>query len=145
MRLVDAGSASVPPRLHPLRLLVAGNDQLFQTGLLVALGDRYRVVTAGPLRPPKELVEAIAHDRIDVALLEVGDDLVTAVRATATLFGLAPRVGVVVLVEDVEGVPTNLRVISKAVDGSEILDAIERAYRDGNPLWEEWRRSRRFA
>ena len=81
-------------RLQPLRVLLSGRDRRFVRVTSFLLSRRgYDVALAGP----RNIVEAAAHHRADVVLLETADSRVNAARNVAALqaMPIAPSVLVV--------------------------------------------------
>lgn len=134
--LVQPASAPVV-RLMPIRTLVVSRDLAFRQRAVTVLGDLGVAAFAfAALEMADEVVALVARERPNVVVLDTIGCAPAVDRLVYELFVSAPRVGVV-LVGCRDDRAYRLHTLDKWGWAEELVRAVQRAYRCGNPLKEE--------
>jgi chemotaxis response regulator CheB len=83
-------------------------------------------------RRGEDVAELVAHDAVDVVLIDASASLTAAARAAARVESLYPPVAIVAVSEDLQPGLATLPVLPKWTDFDGVLAAIERARADLN-------------
>jgi DNA-binding NarL/FixJ family response regulator len=117
-------------QLHPVRVLVAGDDPLFVSRVaaeLITLGFNVMSTTA-----PGRAAELAALQRVNVVLLDVSGGLATAVSTASALDALPHRVQVVLFGRHGRAATKlGYELVDPGASGAELAAVVQRAYRGG--------------
>jgi hypothetical protein len=103
--------------------------------VLVELG--FVAFAVASLEATSEIVDLVVRQRADVAVLDATGCARAIAPLVTALFAVAPRVGVVVVADEVDRAVQSLAVVPKWGWAADISRAVRDAYRLGNPLKEE--------
>lgn len=90
-------SEDLPAVATPLRIVVADDDELLLTALVMVLGLQAGVEVVGSARDGREAVELVARTRPDVALVDLEMPRLDGIEVAAELAGTMPQTAVVVV------------------------------------------------
>jgi uncharacterized membrane protein (UPF0127 family) len=110
-------------RLQPLRVLVLSADRQFRTVVSLLLTRRNSSVTT--TANAARIGELIVRERIDVAVIDTGESPSTP--TVAAVQALAQPVGVVLVADELPGLPHDPSALPKWGPFEDLLAAIERA------------------
>ena len=134
---------NVPPRaatvvrLHTIRTLTIARDLAFRQRAMTVLAELGPTAFAVIAPDLTDEVAAIAvEQRADVVVLDVTHSEPAFPQVTAALRERAPRVGVVAVSDRVEGAGHSSRVLAKWGWAADLTQAVQAAYRRGNPIEE---------
>lgn len=146
-RPAPAAPAITPPpesivapvvRLRPIRTLVIARDLAFRqraTTVLVELGHVAFAVIS--LDSSADVVALAAQQRADVLVLDATGCAHAIGRVTSALHDASPRIGIVVVTDEMERPAHGLPALAKWGWAADLSRAVADAYRHGNPLNEE--------
>lgn len=124
--------------LRPIRTLVLARDLAFRQRAVTVLGDLGPVAFAiVDLGVPERVIALIREQRADVVVLDVTGCAPAIAGVVTELCERAPRVGVVVVSDDVAVRTHGHRALPKWGWASELIQAVQHAYHRDNPLNEE--------
>jgi CheY-like chemotaxis protein len=124
--LPESRAASVS-RLHPVRVLLVGNDRRFLRVAGALLASEGHLVKSS--ERPSELIELVHQLGTDVAVIDASRSLAEAVRGAASLRGLPLPVATVLVVDKVRLAHlSGVAVVRKWGSFDELSSKVEEAY-----------------
>lgn len=122
-------------RLHPVRTLTVAHDLAFRKRALVVLQE---LGCAGFCVPafdrPEDAVALVVDQRADVLILDISVSQVPLAHVAKALFEAAPRVGIVAVSDRAAPPVAGVPILAKWGWATDLRDAVEAAYRNGNGL-----------
>lgn len=132
-----AGGERLAPviRLRPIRTLVISTELAYRERALMVLADLGPVAfaVASPSEPG-DVESLLREEPADVAVLDATGCEPAARRVIAALARSSPRTGIVVVCHHCTEESRELDALPKWGWTQDLRTAVERAYRDGNPL-----------
>lgn len=131
----DAPALAPVVRLHPIRTLVIARDLAFRQRAITVvaqLGAASFAIAA--LDAPDQILALVAEERADVIVLDATGCGRSVAALVHELCERAPRVGVVLVSSNPADRRIGLPVLPKWGWASDLVRAVQIAYRDGNPL-----------
>ena len=129
---VDATGLAPVVMLRPIRTLVVARDLGFRERAMAVLLDLGPVAFA--VVSLDEIVALVDRQRADVVVIDATACAPGVGRIAAALYDVAPRVGVVVVSDEVGRSRHALPAVPKWGWATDLTRAVQTAYREGNPL-----------
>jgi uncharacterized membrane protein (UPF0127 family) len=114
-----------PARVPPRTVLIASEDRHFRSVTTMLLS--HRGCSVRTTANVSGLAELLAHKRVDAVVLDTGSSPAATQLAIASVQGIVPRVGVVLVSELPLQGPSQHPVVEKWGPFADLFDAIERA------------------
>ena len=118
--------------LRPIRTLVVARDLGFRERAMAVLLELGPVAFA--IVSLDEIVALVERQRADVVVIDATACAPAVNRIAAALYDVAPRVGVVVVSDEIRRTNHTLPAVPKWGWATDLTQAVQTAYREGNPL-----------